>query len=130
MPLYRLNPLPLPQRSGPYLLLCILLDFLQDIVLIIIVVIINCVDFIVYCIHRPPLLSLIFLIEYLFDTREEFPSRTCTIGYWKIITCHLPTINCTSVIKKFLPRVKEIFDNPLKVKKRRSRPFDARQRTE
>jgi hypothetical protein len=61
------------------------------------------------------------LIEYLFDVGEEFPSRTCTIGCWKIVTCHLPTINCTSAAGKFLPDVKELFDKPPEVKKRRSR---------
>jgi pre-mRNA-splicing factor ISY1 len=34
---------------------------------------------------------------------------------------NLPTTNCTSGAAKFFPNVKEIFDKPLKVKKRRYR---------
>jgi hypothetical protein len=52
---------------------------------------------------------------------EEFHCPTCTIGFWKMVTCHLPETNCTSGVGKFVLDVKELFDKPLEVKKKRSR---------
>jgi hypothetical protein len=63
LPLDRLDPLPLPQRSESHLLLRGSLDFLQDIILIILVSIITCINFLVDHMHRPPLLLLMRLIE-------------------------------------------------------------------
>jgi pre-mRNA-splicing factor ISY1 len=34
---------------------------------------------------------------------------------------NIPTTNCTSGAEKFLPDVKELFNNPIEAKKRRSR---------
>jgi hypothetical protein len=108
----RIDPLPLPQCYGPHLLLRRLLDFLQDIVLVISIAIITGINSLVNIIPIPPLLHLEGLIKYLFDIGKEFCSPTCTIGCRKIVTCHLPTTNCTSVAGKFLLDVKQIFDKP------------------
>jgi hypothetical protein len=72
-------------------------------------------------IPTPPLIFLGGIIEYLFDIGEEFHNPTCTIGCWKIVTCHIPTTNYTSGDEKFLPIVKELFDKTFEEKKRRCR---------
>jgi hypothetical protein len=98
-----------------------MLDFLQDIVLIIPVAIIIGINSLVNIIPRTPLLRLKGIIEYLFDVGEEFSIPTCIIDCWKITCYNIPTTNCTSGATKFLPDVKEIFDKPPKGKKRKSR---------
>jgi hypothetical protein len=99
------------------------LDFLQYTIPVILVDITTGVNLFVNIIPRLSLLLLRGLIEYFFDVREEFCSPTCTIGCWKIVTCYLPAINYTSGDGKFLPDIKEIFNNPLEAKKRSSRYY-------
>jgi hypothetical protein len=117
----RLDLFPLAQHSGPHLLLYVVLEFIQYIFLVILVTIITGVNSLADCIHRAHVICLAKLFKYLFDVGEEFPSRTCTIGFRNIVTHHLPVINCISVTRKFLPDVKELFDKPPQSKRRRSR---------
>jgi len=49
--------------------------------------------------------------------RRNFPTA---LGFCNIVTFYLLAINCTSVVGKFLPNVKEIFAKALEVKKNKS----------
>jgi hypothetical protein len=98
-----------------------LLEFLQDIVLVIPFSIITIIHSLVNCIPIPPLLHLEWLIKSIFIPEEEFPSGACTIDFYKMGYYNIPTTNCTSGPAKFLYDVIDLLDKPPEAKKRRSR---------
>jgi hypothetical protein len=68
----RIHPLPLAHHYGSHILFPGLLNIMKDIIHVITITIITCVNSLVNIIPRPRLLHLGELRKYLFDLRKKF----------------------------------------------------------